>query len=542
MSVISFSQVSFAYPTIDVLTNVSFTCQAGERLCVVGPNGSGKTTLLNLALGRLSPLHGTIDAPTLASEDDAPATVGETLASACQHIMTLREEFDAVSHDLASSSQPALMQRFDTLLNEITAANGWELERRIDQTLHSLGLGSIAQDRPLSSLSPGQHERLKLAALLLGGQAALVLDEPTNHLDADAREFLIHTMTEWRGAVLFASHDRDFIERVATGILDLDTVPWDAIASATGREKANGIYRCAGRYSDYLREKSAARARHVQIHAQQQREKHDLTQHRASSEVVGHRHFTPRSETRVSKKFYADRAQTVSTRRIRDDSQRLEQLRESEVRRPRYESLSITLPTPRTIPAGIVCSVRNASVPGRLAPTSFELGCGQHLMLTGPNGVGKSTLLRWIHTGTAPQEASGSVNAEGCVFVPQELPDEGEAGMPCDVWREGIGELGKGFLHPRLWTIPFAQLSDGNKRRVQFALALAQRPSMLLLDEPTNYLDLDTIEALEKSLLSWEGTLILATHDQWLIDKWDQLGEGDQGRWRHIHLAPDVDG
>lgn len=541
MSIISFSHVTFSYPTTDVLTNVSFTCGTDERLCVVGPNGSGKTTLLKLALGELTPLRGHVDTPLSWDNHAPPTTVGDVIDAACHQVLKLRHEFDMLSHKLAFDVSAETARRFDELLARITAMNGWELDTQLDKTLRSLGLGNIARDRPLDSLSPGQKERLHLAAVLLRGSPALVVDEPTNHLDTTAREFVIQTLTGWNGPVLFASHDRDFIDRAATGILDLDTTSWHAIATAAGQPTTNGIYRCNGTYSDYVQEKDTARSRHLQIHAHQQHDKQQLLQHRFSSETIGHRNATPRSEVRASKKYYADRAQTVSTRRINDDSRRLDRLTEVEVRKPRYDVITITFPDPTVVSTGIACSVRNVHIPGRLGPVSFELAGGEHMMITGVNGAGKSTLLRWIHTRQClAAEASGTISAADSVFVPQELPRNKDELIPPEIWHNGIGDLGKGFLHPRLWATPLEQLSDGNKRRVQLALALAQQPDFLIIDEPTNYLDIDTIESLEAAIMSWHGTLIIATHDQWLIDAWNQTPADGESHRQHITLTTNV--
>jgi len=446
-----------------------------------------------------------------------------------------------LSHKLAFDVSAETARRFDELLARITAMNGWELDTQLDKTLRSLGLGNIARDRPLDSLSPGQKERLHLAAVLLRGSPALVVDEPTNHLDTTAREFVIQTLTGWNGPVLFASHDRDFIDRAATGILDLDTTSWHAIATAAGQPTTNGIYRCNGTYSDYVQEKDTARSRHLQIHAHQQHDKQQLLQHRFSSETIGHRNATPRSEVRASKKYYADRAQTVSTRRINDDSRRLDRLTEVEVRKPRYDVITITFPDPTVVSTGIACSVRNVHIPGQLGPVSFELAGGEHMMITGVNGAGKSTLLRWIHTRQClAAEASGTISAADSVFVPQELPRNKDELIPPEIWHNGIGDLGKGFLHPRLWATPLEQLSDGNKRRVQLALALAQQPEFLIIDEPTNYLDIDTIESLEAAIMSWHGTLIIATHDQWLIDAWNQTPANGESHRQHLTLTTNV--
>ncbi len=518
MSIISFSGVFFAYPTVDVLADVSFSCGVGERLCVVGPNGAGKTTLLHLAARKLRPTQGKVVSP-LAATRSRPTlrTLSDVLDDACAEMLALRQRFDSIASSLGGNASAALAAEYDELLTQLNLLDVWNLETRQAQVLAGIGLARINRDRLLTTLSPGQRGRLDLAATLISKPPALVLDEPTNHLDQQARDFLIETIMGWDGPVLLASHDRDFIDRVTTGILDLDTAAWTALATAAG----NGVHQCGGSYSDYLREKAAARDAHIAIHARQRQQQRCLEQHRRDSEVVGHRNFKPRSEVRSAKKFYADRAQTVSTRRINDDSRRLSELAKAEVGKPRYEVSHVELPEPE-LGAGMAISVRAGAVPGRLEPVSVELAVGEHLMVTGTNGAGKSTLLRWLHSAQPPTAtATGEVWARPpSVLVAQELPRPGDELMPADVWENGIAAAGRGFLHPRYWSTPIAQLSDGNQRRAQLALAAAQRPELLLIDEPTNYLDLDTIESLEKALFTWGGTLVIATHDQWLIDKW----------------------
>ena len=147
---------------------------------------------------------------------------------------------------------------------------------------------------------------------------------------------------------------------------------------------------------------------------------------------------------------------------------------------------------------------------------------GEHLLVTGANGSGKSTLLAWMGRRSAPTEDSvGSLTVSGSVLrIPQHLPNLGDPGVDENVWTEGIGDRGRGALHPRLWNRPISELSDGNQRRVQLALAAAAGPEVLVVDEPTNYLDLDALEMLEAALRTWTGTLIVASHDRWLIEHW----------------------
>ena len=537
MPAISFSCVSFSYSSEPLLENISLTVSDGERVCVVGPNGSGKSTLLRLATGELSPDRGTVTVPdhqglpTPDSSEPATTTIESFLDAVCAETLDALDRFERMSETIAQDGVEtgSLAEDYDSLLTRLEVLDAWNLPARRAEALAGLGLGQVDASRLVSSLSPGQRGRLELAALLLSSGQALMLDEPTNHLDAGSSSYLSEMMASWPGPVLFTSHDRAFIDEVATAVVDLDTAPWQALATAAGNSGPMGVYRCSGRYSDYLVEKARARSSHHSLHQRQQEQRRSLTRHRRDSEIVGHRRATPRTEIRMARKFYADRAQRVSTRRQTQDDRRLEALASTEVRRPRSYDLQLRLaePAPRT---GTVVSARSAAVPGRLAPVTIDVMAGEHLLVTGANGSGKSTLLTWMGRRSAPtQDSVGSLTVAGTVLqIPQHLPKLGDPGVDESVWTEGIGDRGRGALHPRLWNRPISELSDGNQRRVQLALAAAAGPEVLVVDEPTNYLDLDALEMLEASLRPWAGTLIVASHDRWLNEHW-------WGRRLHLH-------
>lgn len=563
MSTIVFSHVFFSYGTLPVLTNVSFTCGPSDRLIVIGPNGIGKSTLLSLASGTLQPDSGTVTAPfpsppelsppdhhsgatqssqgspppsvsPLAAERQAP-TVAQFIDATMRGTRRLAARFDFLTEHLARDPSPGDEAEYDRVLAAMIERDAWTIDTRLEQTLEALDLGGLDCSRPLTSLSPGQRARLRLALTLVERPESLILDEPTNHLDTDGREHLAHTIDNWQGPVLMTSHDRAFIERTATALLDLDPTPWRAVAISKGEPADFGAYRVGGSYSDYLRDKAAARSRHTAIHADQQAQKRRLVAHQRDSTVVGHAHFKPRTEIRMAQKYYADRAQTVSKRRINDDSRRLSVLAAHEVPKPRYDQGGFSFPramrtttrgtSPHPHAMGIALAVRGASVEGRLALTSFEARYGEHLLVAGPNGSGKTTLLEWIARG-APSGAHGCIDATSrVVLVPQVLPRPGDPLIPENAWYLGIGEAGKGFVPPAAWNRPLGELSAGNQRRAQLAFAARANAQILVIDEPTNYLDLNALESLEEAMREWEGTLVISTHDEWLITRW----------WGRIH-------
>ena len=457
MSTIVFSHVFFSYGTLPVLTNVSFTCGPADRLVVVGPNGIGKSTLLALAAGRLQPDSGTITGPALSATQLVPPihrpaatwstpgvplaslpplagdresrTVAQLIDAATSDTRELAARFDFLTEHLARYPSPRDEAEYDRVLAAMITRDAWTIDTRLEQTLEALDLGGLDRSRPLASLSPGQRARLRLAITLVDRPEALVLDEPTNHLDTDGREHLAHTIDDWQGPVLMTSHDRAFIERTATALLDLDPTPWRAVAISKGEPADFGAYRVGGSYSDYLRNKAAARSRHTAIHADQQAMKRRLAAHQRDSAVVGHARFKPRTETRMAQKYYADRAQATSTRRINDDSRRLSVLAAHEVPKPRYDEAAFSFPhtmrtttggtPPHSRAMGIALAVRGASVEGRLAPTSFEARYGEHLLVAGPNGSGKTTLLEWIARGAPAGRTDASTPPPGSSSCPR---------------------------------------------------------------------------------------------------------------------------
>lgn len=533
MPAIILENISFAYSSKPLLENINLQVGEGERACLIGPNGCGKTTLLRIASQDLLPEQGKVKIVGTNTEFfQVPAiehyrgSARDYLECALCPLRNIATQFqDATNQISQGDSAVHAEQCYDRLLALMSCFDIWSLEVRLTEVLTRIGLGVLTGsgcDRSLSSMSPGERGRLQLAVTLIMKPEVLILDEPTNHLDARAIDFLVETVNKWRGAVLMSSHDRAFIEDTATVIYDMDVALWNELAKATGSSQVTGLYRCAGAYSKYLAEKTNARRKRRELHAAQQAEKRLLRKHRQEASKIARGGLRLASAEGKAKKFFADRAAATAQRRMRNDDKRGEHLSNQEVRRPRSYDLSFELNQP-AVSTGIAVAARLAAVAGRLAPVSFDLSYGEHLLVTGVNGAGKSTLLNWIYSGQPPESAqsSGTITGERKVgLVPQQLPQEGDPGFTSPIWENGIGEAGKGVLHPSLWTKPIPELSAGNQRRAQIALALATSPALLVIDEPTNYLDLETMQALEEAMKAWTGTLVVASHDRWLINHW----------------------
>ncbi|MDE1536036.1 MULTISPECIES: ATP-binding cassette domain-containing protein [Actinotignum] len=560
MPALILDNISFSYTARPLLDRITLRLATADRAVLIGPNGCGKTTLLRIAAGHLSPERGTVtrtDASTIpwnpVPNDDAAATVAHFLDSTFAPARELLARFETLSARLGEGGPVAA--EYDRLLSEITRLDLWSLEDRVDDALAGLGLEMLTgsgRSRELATLSPGQRARLNLAVTLVARPQVLILDEPTNHLDVEASAYLSHMLRSWPGPVLMSSHDRAFIEDVATLIVDMDVSVWAQLARAEAGGEVRGVWECRGTYTDYLEAKRDAEQRYRALYLAQQEEKTQLRAHRQTAGGIARGGVRLANAEGKAKKFFADRAQSTATRRTRHDDRKLEALATREVRKPRGYTFAFPdyAGAPARQSAGLAVSARAAAIPGRLAPVTFDLSHGEHLVVTGANGSGKSTLLTWIATGTPPPatssvavspdslrltasatvaqpavapsaQPSGTLSCAGpLAFVPQRLPRCGDPGFNPEVWNSSIGDLGTGILHPSMWATPIPELSAGNQRRAQLALALAAQPAVLVIDEPTNYLDLAAMHALEESLARWPGTIILATHDRWLITHW----------------------
>ncbi|WP_253281649.1 ATP-binding cassette domain-containing protein [Arcanobacterium phocae] len=275
MPLIYLDTISFSYGSRRVLDRVNLHVGDCERAFLVGPNGSGKTTLLKIIQGDLQPDMGEVVSGVsrqfVPHPDDVDGTVADYFDAALAPLKELSIRFDQITTSLVDGGH-AFESEYDQLLAEMTARDVWSLDARTSEMLAGLGLDGIgmSSNRDITSLSQGQRARLRLAALLLLRPDVLILDEPTNHLDIETIDFLTKTVKNWPGPVLIASHDRAFIEDVATVIYDMDISVWKELAIAEGMANIEGLVRNAGNYSDYLDAKETAREKYHQIHGYQQ--------------------------------------------------------------------------------------------------------------------------------------------------------------------------------------------------------------------------------------------------------------------------------
>lgn len=528
--------VSFGYPGRRVLTDVSFSVSGGDRIGLIGENGSGKSTLLLIAAGLLPPDAGSVFRPPslgLLRQELRPAsgtTLADVLESAVAPVRTLGTALEDLGSQLALlPGDEGVATAYDVTLQEAERSGLWSLDARISEILAGLGLGGVERSRPVRRLSGGQRRRLSLAALLLERPAALLLDEPTNHLDDDAVAFLASELTTRQGPLLMASHDRWFLDAVATELVDLD--PASGAESYTGPPVQGARY--TGGYSDYLAARSGARRRWRDAWEAQEAERERLGR---IAEVEGRNVFHttfPRTEARGAKKFYSDKAAKTVGGRVRSARRGLADLDRLAVPEPRQPLVFRGMSTRNysvdgpAAGAGIL-SLRGAAVDGRLPPVELLLRAGDRLLVEGPNGAGKSTLLAVLAGVLAPD--AGAVErtpqiSVGLLLQEDRWPDpaisagtayRSRLARPEDA--PSLADLG--LLLPGEEERPLADLSPGQRRRVALAALAAEPPQLLLLDEPTNHLALSLAEELEDAIASYPGTVVMASHDRWVRRRW----------------------
>lgn len=517
------ADLSVSYAGRPVLDSVSFTAPPGRRIALVGENGAGKSTLLRALAGRLpasAELSGNISHPDdLIWLDQEPSfadtdTVAEVLSAMLAPLHDAVAELEGLA---ASLDDPHDAQRYAELLGWAEAHDAWDADRRALLMVEEFGIADLEPSRPVVALSGGQRSRLALATALTRRPDLLLLDEPTNHLDDDALELLARRLAELSGVVVFASHDRVFLDDTATELIDLDP-------AALGTD-GDGGRRFGGGWSDYESARAAARIRWEQRYLAEQEELEQLRGAAAIGTATIAHNRGPRDNDKFIHRFKGAGVDRTLARRKRDAERRLSNAERLQVPKP-PPALRFSAPLASPIPSGPVVVGTGLRVAGRLALPAITVASGEHLLLTGPNGAGKSTLLGVIAGRIPLGEGSLLVGARRVAELSQDPRFADQEQSPQQVY-EALARQGRppladlGLLNPRDATRPLGELSVGQRRRVALALIIASEPELLLLDEPTNHISLTLAGELEEAIGASAGTVIVASHDRWLRRSWD---------------------
>lgn len=507
-----------------LLDGVRQSVSLGERIGVVGENGGGKSTLLRLVAGLDRPDAGELRVHAPGGTGYLPQTPDlppdHTVQDAVDHALA---EIRALEHALRTTEQaladaePAeldgLLSSYGELLAAFEARDGYAADARVRAALHGLGIAHLAPDRLLGSLSGGEQARLGLACVLAAAPQLLLLDEPTNHLDTAALEWLEKHLCSHRGSVLVISHDRVFLERVATALWEVDP-------------ERRTVHRHGGGYAGYLRAKAAFRRRWERDYADWERElaeQRELVLRAADGMAAGARRAV--NADRVGGRHQRSVEKQLSAR-VRQAKERVRRLEESPVPRP-PEPLRFTARVAGGGGAGQdgpLAALYDVTVGTRLDMPEFTVAPGERVLVTGPNGAGKSTLLRVLAGELRPDRGRcrrpariGWLPQESRVTDPgRTLLDAFVAGRPGNPEEHRAALLGFGLFRPADLGVRVGALSTGQLRRLALARLLCAPVDLLLLDEPTNHFSPALVEDVEAALHGYAGALVMVSHDRML--------------------------
>ncbi len=501
MPLISLKNIQLSYGSAPLLDGVDLVIDKGERICLLGRNGAGKSTLMKVILGELTPddgervVAGGVRLARLIQEVPVgmAGSVFDVVAEGIGELADKLKAYHHLSHRLAESGDEALLDKLARAQHELEAADGWALEQRVETVISRLQLDADAE---FGELSGGLKRRVLLARALVTEPDLLLLDEPTNHLDIEAIAWMEEFLLAYPGAILFVTHDRAFLRRLATRILELDR---------------GGLTDWPGDYDNFLRRKAE----------------------RLNAEALANERF--------DKKLAQEEVwirQGIKARRTRNEGRvrALKALREERLQRREQTGKAQMQLSSGERSGKLVVEVENISYAWDDKPIIRDLSTtilrGDRVGIIGPNGSGKTTLLNLLLGRLEPDggRVKLGTNLQVAYFdqlrgqLDEERSVQDNVGGGSDKVEVGgkskhiIGYLQDFLFTPERARTPVKALSGGERNRLLLAKLFTKPANVLVLDEPTNDLDVETLELLEELLVDYDGTLLLVSHDREFLD------------------------
>jgi ATP-binding cassette, subfamily F, member 3 len=505
MIILQVNQLTKYYGADLILSNIKLEIQAKDRTALVGRNGAGKSTLLKIIAGQLSYDSGEIIKPKditigyLAQDTglESHLSIYEEMLTVFEPLRKLEQQLREIELKMSNPEtfSESLLKEYDQLQIEFKEKGGYQYEADTRSILSGLGFGDFDFSTPVSSLSGGQKTRLALGKLLLSKPDLLILDEPTNHLDIETLSWLEQFLQSYPGAILIVSHDRYFLDKVVTQVYEVSRTT---------------ITKYKGNYSDYLQQKAENYERELKRYEKQQ------------EEVAKLKDFIQRNIARAS-----------TTKRAQSRRKQLEKMTLMEKPHGDEKTASISFEIERQS-GNDVLKVNQVTLgydPNEpiVKNINFSITRGESIALVGPNGIGKSTLLKAIVQKIKP--LSGNIEYGSNVTIGYYDQEQAELSSnkrvlnelwddyPTKTEKEIRTILGNFLFSGDDVLKTVSTLSGGEKARLALAKLMLQKANFLILDEPTNHLDLDSKEVLENALIDYPGTILFVSHDRYFINR-----------------------
>jgi macrolide transport system ATP-binding/permease protein len=506
---LSLHDVTKSYDHRLVLDQVTCAFPPGQVSGLIGENGSGKSTLLRILAGLEPATDGTVNATGSIGflAQDNPLPLDLDVQALADHALADLRRIEARMRSLEgllAEGHTDVLDEYGELQTVFEIREGYDADARFARATYGLGLSTLPGDRRLSELSGGELARLHLAAVLASSPEVLLLDEPTNHLDVSAATWLEDHLRSRRGTTIVVSHDRAFLERVASTLFEVDG-------------DTHRVTRYGNGFQGYLHEKAAERARLEQARQQWEDEVAEMrVLVRTTADRVAYGR-PMKDNNKVAYDRATGRVNEAERSKIRNAKERLRRLEEDPPPVPakplRFKASIRTTGAPAGLDAVGV------AVAGRLLRTSLDVPAGGRVLITGPNGAGKSTLLDVLAGALQPD--SGYVDRHGRIgYLQQEVVEA----RPDETLREALarhpGAAALGLFRQEQLQTRVGALSTGQRRRLALARVLTTPYDVLLLDEPTNHLSLVLVEELEAALDRYAGALVVVSHDRRFISRW----------------------
>ncbi|MEK5271879.1 ABC-F family ATP-binding cassette domain-containing protein [Aeribacillus sp. FSL K6-8394] len=510
MILLQLNKITKYYGADLILSNIKLEIQTGDKIAVVGRNGAGKSTLLKIIAGEMPFDSGEIVKPkdltigylaqntgleSTKSIWDEMLTVFEELRNIEAELRNIEQKMAAISSAGDSHALQSLMKEYDSLQHLYKENGGYQYEADIRSVLHGLGFADYDYSTKISVLSGGQKTRLALGKLLLKKPDLLILDEPTNHLDMETLNWLEQYLQHYNGAVLIVSHDRYFLDRVVNTVYEISRTV---------------CTKYVGNYSTYLKQKAEAYERELKQFEKQQ------------EEIARMKDFIQRNLARAS-----------TTKRAQSRRKMLEKMeildRPAGDEKSASFSFEIEKQSGNDVLKAIDLSLSYDQKTPIVKNINFSINRKDSIALIGPNGVGKSTLLKTIINRLKP--LSGKIQFGSNVqigYYDQEQADLSSSKRVLDELWDDYPEKTEKEIRTVLGNFLFSgdevlktvsSLSGGEKARLALAKLMLKKANFLIMDEPTNHLDLDSKEVLENALINFPGTILFVSHDRYFINK-----------------------